>query len=107
MVEFAPDRMRELATYLRERADAIAGKAPVAGARRETARNPDPADGEVGLTGSRIAVAIEETLKTLDTVLRYHSDRMRRTAEMTDTAAAIAEAMDAANAGELRKAGQR
>ncbi|MFJ4653092.1 hypothetical protein ACIP5Y_17655 [Nocardia sp. NPDC088792] len=86
MVEFAPDRMRELATYLRERADAIAGKAPVALDSRLAAQGLKPQ--MTGLPGSRIAVSVEETLKTLDTMLEYHAARLRQTADKTDSAAA-------------------
>ncbi|MFB7721873.1 type VII secretion target [Nocardia sp. NPDC056100] len=102
MVGFDPERMRQLATFVRERADAIAGKVPVANESRLAA-----IDEGKGMKGSRIAVTISETVLTLDTVMKYHVTKLRQVADTTDAAATAAEGMDGANAGNIQKAGPR
>ncbi|MFB8007715.1 hypothetical protein [Nocardia sp. NPDC056000] len=99
-VGFNPEKMRGLATYMRDRATAISGKTPVGGTERDAAR----ADNGTGMKDSAIAVSIEETLKTLDMVLiKYHAHELQSIADTTDAAAAAAEAMDTGNAERMPK----
>ncbi|WP_306360336.1 type VII secretion target [Nocardia sp. CC227C] len=94
-VGFDPEKMRALATHVRDRANAISEKTPVAGTSRNAARSQEGG----GMAHSAIAVSIEETLKTLDTVLEnYHVRTLREIADKTDASAAVAEAMDNNNA---------
>ncbi|WP_067534765.1 hypothetical protein [Nocardia crassostreae] len=99
-VAFDPEKMRTLATYVRDRANAISGKTPVAGTSRDAARST----AGNGMLHSSIAVAVEETLKTLDIVLtKYHVRTLGQIADTTDAAATAAEAMDAGNAERFPK----
>ncbi|MEV6098981.1 type VII secretion target [Nocardia sp. NPDC051981] len=105
MVEIDLARMRQLATDVRQRADAIARKAPVAQDSRESARGLK--QGVTGMEGSQIAISVEETLKTLDTVLKYHVGRLRAIADLTDAAATTFEGVDNTNARDIDKARPR
>ncbi|GAB0107845.1 hypothetical protein JMUB6875_68450 [Nocardia sp. JMUB6875] len=99
-VAFDPEKMRKLAGHVRDRATAISGKTPVAGTSRDAARAIDG----TGMLHSDYAVAVEETLKTLDKVLtKYHAARLTQLADKTDAAANLAEAMDKSNAEQMPK----
>lgn len=99
MVEYSGPKMRALAQYMRDRGVAIEGKVPLGWPSRETAAT--------NMTECQVAKRLDETLCTLDTVLKYHAGRMGKMAEATDAGAVIAEAMDAQNAQAVENAGPR
>ncbi|MEU4840906.1 hypothetical protein [Nocardia testacea] len=98
-VNVDPERMRALGRELRVHATALAGFAPMAKESRDEAR--------LTMKRSDLAVKIEESLKALDGVVKYHADRLNRFGDELDRQAAEYEALDNGVTGQLKEAGPR
>ncbi|WP_067465449.1 type VII secretion target [Nocardia amamiensis] len=98
MFNVDPARMRELAKDVRTNADALAGKAPIALASRQQVR-PQMID-------SNFATKIEEVLQAMDTVIGYHTRRLRECCDEIDRQATAYENVDQHRAADLNGNGR-
>ncbi|TQM29988.1 type VII secretion target [Nocardia bhagyanarayanae] len=83
-----PAKMRDLARHLRSHASTISVKQPIAKVSRDLARQ--------NMQESNLAVKVEESLKALDSVIKYHVRRLNEHGDAIDTSANAYEQSDGA-----------
>ncbi|WP_040783739.1 hypothetical protein [Nocardia pneumoniae] len=98
MFNVDPARMRELAKEVRTNADALAAKAPIA---RDSRKEVRPA-----MENSNFATKIEEVLQAMDTVIDYHTRRLRDRCDEISTQADAYEAVDLERAADHNRLGR-
>ncbi|MFC6011182.1 type VII secretion target [Nocardia lasii] len=93
-----PAKMRDLARNVRSNASTLSTKQPVAKTSRDAARQ--------GMLNSNLAVKVEESLRAMDSVVRYHVARLNEHADTIDNAATTYEQSDTSWAKDLSKQGE-
>ncbi|GGK49929.1 hypothetical protein GCM10011591_21800 [Nocardia camponoti] len=93
-----PTEMRSLARELRVHSGVLSGKQPIAQLGRDAARQK--------MIDSNLATKVEESLRGMDSVVRYHAKRMTEQADFLDAAATAIEQTDSASATSIARVGR-
>ncbi|MFD3704502.1 type VII secretion target [Nocardia sp. NPDC058658] len=83
-----PAEMRDLARHLRSHASTMSARQPIANLSRDMAREK--------MQDSNLAVKVEESLKALDSVIKFHVRRLNEHGDLLEKAAAAYEQGDQA-----------